>query len=141
MTTMSRRAARFAALVLFASVSGAAAQEPRPPLDASALRQAAATTARACGVDARRYCRGAPDIAACLWNSPNVSGVCKDALAAAAPVFSAVSTCQAEATQLCASVPQGGGRVVGCLADYYAQLSPTCYSALAAGAEAYRQTY
>jgi hypothetical protein len=42
-----------------------------------------------------------------------------------------LSFCRAERDTLCGNVPPGGGRVLECLAENYARLSPECYAALA----------
>jgi outer membrane biosynthesis protein TonB len=42
--------------------------------------------------------------------------------------------CGVEAHTLCAGVPMGGGRIMSCLAENAASLSPSCYSALQAAA-------
>jgi hypothetical protein len=42
-----------------------------------------------------------------------------------------LSMCGAERQTLCGSVPPGGGRILECLAENYARLSPECYGALA----------
>jgi hypothetical protein len=45
-----------------------------------------------------------------------------------------LSFCRAERDTLCGNVPPGGGRVLECLAENYARLSPECYGALARAA-------
>jgi hypothetical protein len=42
-----------------------------------------------------------------------------------------VRICHAEAQTLCADVPPGGGRIIECLGQNAASLSPTCYDAVA----------
>jgi hypothetical protein len=42
-----------------------------------------------------------------------------------------LSLCGAERETLCGNVPPGGGRILECLAENYARLSPECYGALA----------
>jgi hypothetical protein len=42
-----------------------------------------------------------------------------------------LSLCAAERNTLCGNVPPGGGRILECLAENYARLSPECYGALA----------
>jgi hypothetical protein len=42
--------------------------------------------------------------------------------------------CSAEHQALCPGVPVGGGRVISCLAENAASLSPSCYAALSAAA-------
>jgi hypothetical protein len=41
-----------------------------------------------------------------------------------------LSFCEPEVRTLCADVPPGGGRILECLAENYARLSPQCYGAL-----------
>ncbi len=45
-----------------------------------------------------------------------------------------VQICGAEVRSLCAGVPFGGGRIIGCLAANASSLSPSCYGALSAAA-------
>ena len=45
-----------------------------------------------------------------------------------------LSMCGAERHTLCGNVPPGGGRILECLAENYARLSPECYGALARAA-------
>jgi hypothetical protein len=45
-----------------------------------------------------------------------------------------LSFCEPEVHRLCANVPPGGGRILECLAENYAHLSPECYGALARAA-------
>ena len=45
-----------------------------------------------------------------------------------------VQICSVEVRSLCAGVPFGGGRIIGCLAANASSLSPGCYSALSAAA-------
>jgi len=42
--------------------------------------------------------------------------------------------CGADQRALCPGIPVGGGRVISCLAENAAALSPSCYSALSAAA-------
>jgi hypothetical protein len=42
-----------------------------------------------------------------------------------------LSFCGPDERMLCANVPPGGGRILECLAENYARLSPQCYGALA----------
>jgi hypothetical protein len=42
-----------------------------------------------------------------------------------------LSFCEPEVHRLCGNVPPGGGRILECLAENYARLSPECYGALA----------
>jgi hypothetical protein len=42
--------------------------------------------------------------------------------------------CSADQRALCAGIPVGGGRVMSCLAEHAAALSPPCYAALSAAA-------
>jgi hypothetical protein len=45
-----------------------------------------------------------------------------------------VQICGVEVRSLCAGVPFGGGRIIGCLAANASSLSPSCYGALSAAA-------
>jgi hypothetical protein len=45
-----------------------------------------------------------------------------------------LSFCGPERRMLCGNVPPGGGRILECLAENYARLSPECYGALARAA-------
>jgi hypothetical protein len=42
-----------------------------------------------------------------------------------------LSFCAPDERMLCPNVPPGGGRILECLAENYARLSPQCYGALA----------
>lgn len=50
----------------------------------------------------------------------------------------AAAACRADYDALCASVAPGGGRIVACLRQHAAQLSPACREALAAARPAAR---
>lgn len=142
--TFAARAA-LAALILLSAPLPAAAQsygrQYRAPLDASTLRTAAVVPIRACAVEARRHCTGAPDVLLCLLSKPVISGPCAEALRDSSVLFDALDFCAADMDVFCGYVAPGRGAVMTCLADHYREISPDCYDSLDAGAEAYRANY
>jgi hypothetical protein len=73
---------------------------------------------------------------------PAASGAAPPAVAPLGPIapmrprqaLAVLSLCGAERQMLCGNVPPGGGRIIECLAENYARLSPECYGALARAA-------
>lgn len=55
--------------------------------------------------------------------------------ASARPASGGAQACGAEREKFCASVKPGGGRVVACLKQHQAELSPACQSAMGAMAD------
>ncbi len=127
------------AFALLAVAASAGAQSYRPPLDASTLRTAAVDVIRACAVEARRDCTGAPDVLVCLLVKPVRSGACGDALRDGSVLFDALDYCAEDIDHFCGYVAPGRGRVMTCLADHHDLISDDCYLSLAQGAADYRE--
>ncbi|MCI4664349.1 MAG: hypothetical protein MRY74_06470 [Neomegalonema sp.] len=128
--------------ILIALAAPAAAQEYRKPLDASTLRTAVVETIRACAAEARGRCGGYPGgPLACLLDAPVLSTKCASSLEKIAPVAEGFVVCAPDIDRFCHGVPPKRGRIATCIAEHWDVVSAPCYSALKAGAEAYRATY
>jgi hypothetical protein len=94
----------------------------------------------ACKGDVDQFCKdvkpGGGRIAHCLkTNSANVSAGCKQAIADAKEKFAAnaknaSADCKDDIAKFCKDVKPGGGRILECLKDNQAQISPVCSSTL-----------
>ncbi|WP_210208159.1 hypothetical protein [Rhodoplanes roseus] len=118
------------ALLVPAAAGPAAAQAP--------LRVQARGAVAACAADYRALCPGVMPgggrIVACLnAQAEKLSQPCFQALAAQGlAVAAALRLCRADVERVCAGVPLGGGRALGCLLGNRDRISAACRNALSA---------
>lgn len=85
-----------------------------------------------CAEDAARLCKdvkpGERRMAKCMKeHSSELSAACKDNMGKAKEkVREAAQSCKADVSKFCADVKRGGGRIVQCLKQHEADLSPAC---------------
>jgi len=103
---------------------------------AMATGVSAKTEDRPCKADAEKLCKGMEPgggkIAACLKeHSSELSPACKDNIAKAKEkVKELKEACEGDAKKLCKDVKQGGGRIMQCLKQHEAELTPACKASM-----------
>ena len=105
---------------------------PKVALELTAAAQAAGNMGAACKEDTKKLCAdvkpGGGRIVKCLAkHRADLSPPCRDFLVAQRERNKKnAQDCRADAERLCANVKKGGGRIIACLKEHSADLSPAC---------------
>ncbi len=115
-------------------LSGPQAQAPATPA-ALAEKQTGRARIAACRADVATHCqtadKGGGRMKCLMQNEAKLSPDCKAAIGEIASRGQALrQACRADAQSLCANVERSGGKIVKCLKDNQAKLSPTCGQAI-----------